>query len=89
MGPKTSGSSLILPRIESTNLPQVESHLSISRCALSVGYVLHIGYHTDVLPELNFFYVGDEEVLRYLFFFLNIKIIDFGVPFISYADTIT
>ena len=33
MGPKPSNSSLILPGIESTNLPQVESHSSISRCA--------------------------------------------------------
>ena len=32
MGPKTSDSSLILPGIESTNLPQVESNSSISRC---------------------------------------------------------
>ena len=33
MGPKTSNSLLILPGIESTNLPQVESHSSTSRCA--------------------------------------------------------
>ena len=33
MGPKTRDTSLILPAIESTNLPQVESHSSISRCA--------------------------------------------------------
>ena len=32
-GAKTSDSSLILPGIESTNLSQVESHSSISRCA--------------------------------------------------------
>ena len=32
MRPKTSDSLLILPGIESTNLPQVESHSSISRC---------------------------------------------------------
>ena len=33
MRPKTSDSSLILPVIESTNLPQVEPHSSIPRCA--------------------------------------------------------
>ena len=33
MEPKTTDSSLILPLIESTNLPQVKSHSSISRCA--------------------------------------------------------
>ena len=33
MGPKTRNSSLILQEIESTNLPQEESHSSIAKCA--------------------------------------------------------